>query len=80
MTIQELKKDYFMTQTEAEKAEMLLLWFNNYPKTDSRFIPMDEFDKRYKWLFRERALFYSWGPFIRDHGFVCLRTAKGRGL
>jgi len=71
----ELEKVYGLTKTEAAKAEMLLLWFLSV-SPHRKSIPWEEFDRRYKWLFREQALFYSWGPFYRDHGQVGLRSGR----
>lgn len=61
-----------MYKVEEQKCEMLLLWFQKNKDTHGH-VTMEEFDKRYKWLFRKRPYFYSWGPFYRDHGFVGLR-------
>ena len=62
-----------MTKIEKEKHDMLLLWFQEAKNNNGR-VTMEEFDKRFQWLFRKRALFYSWGMFYRDHGFVGLRS------
>lgn len=63
-----------MTKIQEQKCEMLLLWYKSViNQTHKKLVTMEEFDKRYKWLFRRRPYFYAWGPFYRDHGFVGLR-------
>ena len=58
-----------------EVASQLLDWFHErQQETKSMTLTMEEFDEKYKQLFGERPLWYSWGPFYRDHGFVGLRT------
>ena len=68
-----LRKTYNLTRTEAEKAEMLLLWFRSQK---TKHVNGTDFGRRYQHLFGEFPLFYSWGPFYRDHGLVGLREEE----
>ena len=71
MDAKTLRKKYFLTKVESEKAEFLLVWFLSVsPRGES--IEETEFRRRYWWLFRRYPLFYCWGPFWRDHGRVGL--------
>ena len=74
--VQKLRKEYCgFTEIQAAKCEMLLLWFVTVSPNLKSISEDGElgFCKRYWWLFREYALFYTWGPFYRDHGFVGIR-------
>lgn len=76
LTVSELKEKYNLTQTDASKLEMLLLWFRDQ---NHKHVTMEEFDKRYYYLFRKRPLWYTWGPFYRDHGVVGIGLIKSGG-
>ena len=66
-----------LTRTETEKMELLLLWCRDaITKSGENYILMKEFDRRYKYLFGEYPLWYTWGPFYRDHGFAGIKEER----
>lgn len=66
-----------LTKTEKKKADVLLLYFNDKSPDGKPICEEDGFYELYWWLFREYPLWYSWGYFVRDHGFVGLKSDKG---
>jgi hypothetical protein len=54
-----------VTKIEKEKHDMLLLWFQSAKSNNGR-VTMEEFDKRFQWLFRKRAL-----PISKPRYWVC---------
>ncbi len=64
-----------LTKVQREKADILLLYFNDKSPNGKSICEEDGFYKLYYWLFRKYPYWYSWAYFYRDHGFVGLRKS-----
>ncbi len=63
--------------SKRDRQAKLLRWYRQRRcSTGSLFVSMDEFDYKYSALFGKQPLWYSEGPFYRDHG--CVGLVRGR--